>query len=222
LAPIDGRQLAGEVRGRTAAQPEEAIMKINWAVCSMTMAIGAATLGAGSMAMAKDPDPAAAMAAYEKAAAPGDQHKLLQKMVGKWDVAVKSWMAPGQPPMESKGTAEAKTILGDRFVEMKFNGTMMDKPFEGIGTTGYDNTKKKFVGTWIDSMSTGIMRTEGTADAAGKVITNQATSSDPMTGKEARLKIVEKWESDNKHTSEFFEKRGGKEMKTMEIVYTKK
>ena len=83
----------------------------------------------------------------------------------------------------------------------------MDKPFSGVGTTGYDNTKKKFVGTWIDSMSTGIMRSEGTADPTGKVITAQAVGSDPLTGKESRTRIVEKWEGDTKKVEEFFEKK---------------
>ena len=190
-------------------------MNRGWTLCAV------AAMGISATAWAKEPDPATVAAAYEKAGTPGEQHKQLQKMLGKWDIAMKSWMVPGQPPTESKGTAEVKPILGDRFVEMKVNATFMDKPFSGIGTTGYDNTKKKFVGTWIDSMSTGIMRSEGTADATGKVITTQAVASDPLTGKETHTRMVEKWESDSKFVEEFYEKRGGKEAKTMEIVYTK-
>jgi hypothetical protein len=169
----------------------------------------------------KQPDPAAMMAAYEKAAAPGDQHKQLQKMVGKWSIALKTWMAPGQPPTETAGTATVKSLLGDRFVQMEVASTFMGKPFNGIGIHGYDNTKKKYVGTWIDSMSTGIMRSEGTADATGKVLTAQATASDPLTGKESKMRIVQKWESDDKIVEEFFEKRGPKEQKVMEITYTR-
>lgn len=166
-------------------------------------------------------DPQAMMAAYEKAGAPGEAHLTLKKFVGKWNVEMKSWMAPDQPPMESKGTAEVKPILGDRFVQLTLASTMMGKPFSGIGTTGYDNAKKKFVGTWMDSMSTGIMRSEGTADASGKVINSQITGTDPLTGKESKMRIVEKWESDDKLVEEFYEKKRGKEVKTMEIVYTR-
>jgi hypothetical protein len=97
----------------------------------------------------------------------------------------------------------------------------MGKPFSGQGVTGYDNTKKKFVGTWIDSMSTGIMRSEGTTDASGKVMTTQMTGVDPLTGKESKMKIVTKWEGDDKLVDEFYEKRGGKEIKTMEITYSR-
>jgi hypothetical protein len=169
----------------------------------------------------KEHDPAAMMAEYEKASLPGDQHKLLQKMVGKWNLSLKSWMAPNQPPTESTGTAEVKSLLGDRFVQTTVTSSFMGKPFNGIGTTGFDKGKKKFVGTWIDSMSTGMMRSEGTSDAAGKVMTSQAVATDPVTGKESRMRIVGKWESDDKMVEEFYEKHGGKEAKTMEITYTR-
>jgi hypothetical protein len=175
----------------------------------------------GKKAAGKEPDPQAMMAEYEKLSQPVEQHKMLQKMVGKWTVAMKSWMAPNQPPMESTGTAEVKSLFGDRYIQMSFNATFMGKPFSGLATTGYDRGKKKFVGTWIDSMSTGMMRSEGTADASGKVITSQGVAVDPMTGKESRTRMVEKWESDDKVVEEFFEKRGGKEAKTMEITYTR-
>jgi Protein of unknown function (DUF1579) len=169
----------------------------------------------------KEPDPQAMMAAYEKAAAPGEQHKMLQKQVGKWNLSLKSWHAPGQPPEESTGTAETKSLLGDRYIQTTLNSTMTGRSFSGQGTTGYDNARKKFVGTWIDSMSTGIMRSEGTTDPSGKVMTTQASYTDPVTGKETRMKIVGKWESDDKLVEEFYEKRGGKEAKTMEITYTR-
>lgn len=166
-------------------------------------------------------DPQAMMEAMEKAGTPGEHHKVLLKRVGKWDVVVKAWMAPGQPPMESKGTAEAKSILGDRFIQMNFTGSFMDKPFNGIGVTGFDNVKKKVVGTWIDNMSTSIMRSEGTFDAASKTTSSTSVGMDPITGKECKGRTVEKWESDNKVVEEFFRKVGSKEMKAMEIVYTR-
>jgi hypothetical protein len=169
----------------------------------------------------KEADPAAMMAAYEKAAEPAEQHKLLQKQVGKWNLSLKSWPAPGAPAMESNGTAETKSLLGDRYVQTQVTSDMMGKPFTGIGTTGYDKAKKKFVGTWIDSMSTGMMLSEGTADAAGKVFTTQAVSTDPLSGKQTKMRIVSKWESDDKIVEEFYEKKGGKDVKTMEITYTR-
>jgi hypothetical protein len=79
--------------------------------------------------------------------------------------------------MESTGTAEGKALLGDGFVQTTVSSTFMGKPFSGVGVSGYDKARKKFVGTWMDSMSTGIGRIEGTADTSGKVITSQMTST---------------------------------------------
>src|SRR3954463_2126704 len=93
-------------------------------VCSLVMIALAATPAFAEPEKAKgkgggkEPEPQAAVAAYERAATPGEAHKLLQKMVGKWTVAMKSWMVPGQPAVESTGTAEVKSLLGDRFVQM--------------------------------------------------------------------------------------------------------
>jgi hypothetical protein len=197
-------------------------------VCSLSLALALPALAqqpekAGDKPAGKkqEADMQAMMAAYEKAAEPGPAHKQLQRTVGKWNISMKSWGAPGAPPMESTGTAEAKSLLGDRYVQMTVNSTFMGKPFNGVGISGYDNGKKKFVGTWIDSMSTGMMRTEGTADPAGKVVTAQASSTDPLSGKESKMRIVQTFETDDKIVEEFYEKKGPKEVKMMEITYTR-
>ena len=44
----------------------------------------------------------------------------------------------------------------------------MGIPYRGHGMTGFDNVTDKYWSTWNDSMSTGIMVTEGTCDAQGK------------------------------------------------------
>ena len=169
----------------------------------------------------KDADPAAMMAAYQKAGEPAAEHKELLKQVGKWNLVIKSWFDPKQPPTESPGTAETKALLGDRFIQTTVSSTMMGTPFNGISTVGYDKRKKKFVGTWLDSMSTGITSSEATSSDGGKVFTTQMVGTDPVTGKQNKMKAVAKWESDDKIVEEFFERKGGKEIKSMEITYTR-
>ena len=43
------------------------------------------------------------MAMMMELAKPGDNHKLLEGVVGKWSYAVKFWMSPDAPPSESTG-----------------------------------------------------------------------------------------------------------------------
>src|ERR1035438_2526899 len=104
--------------------------------------------------------------AWMAAATPGEAHKKLEPMVGSFTVVTKMWMDPAKPPEESTGTSESKWVLGGRFVEQRVEGTAMGQPFSGIGYTGYDNYKKKYVGSWTDTMGTMIMISTGTADAS--------------------------------------------------------
>ena len=118
------------------------------------------------------------MKAWMAAATPGEAHKKLEPVVGSFTVQTKMWMDPSKPPEETAGTSENKWVLGGRFVEQQVEGTAMGQPFSGIGYTGYDNYKKKYVGTWTDSMGTMIMTSTGTADASGKKITFWSTMDD--------------------------------------------
>ena len=111
--------------------------------------------------LAKDKKPTEAemqamMETYKKLATPGEPHKLLASMAGSWTTQTKSWMEPNKPPMESAGTADMKMLLDGRFLQQEFTGDMMGQPYSGIGIDGYDNLRKSYVSTWIDTMGTGI------------------------------------------------------------------
>lgn len=168
-------------------------------------------------------DEKAMMEAWAKFMTPGSEHKQMAASVGTWETSVKSWMDPSKPPMESKGTAENKMILGGRFLEQRFTGTMMDQPFEGIGVTGYDNYKKKYVTTWMDSMGTGIMYGLGTADATGKTLTFTGELDDPMEGKTKPYKNTITFVDNDHQTFEMWcPGPDGKMAKMMEIHYVRK
>jgi len=162
------------------------------------------------------------MDAMMKAGQPGEFHAKLKAMEGNWDTTVKSYMSPGTPT-ESKGVSTRKWIMDGRFLQEDNTGDFMGMPFKGMGITGYDNIQKKYVSTWIDNMGTSIMNSTGTVDATGKTFTYECESPDPMTGKMTKTKMVTKIIDDKKHT---FEMSGpgpdGKEMKMLEITYTKK
>jgi hypothetical protein len=114
-------------------------------------------------------------------------------------------------------------ILDGRFLQEDFNGEFMGKQFQGIGVTGYDNMKKKYVGSWIDSMSTGVFSSEGTADTDGKEFTFQGKMDDPMTGQKNKpFKWVVRILDADKHTFEMHDLTLGEKSKTMEMTYTRK
>ena len=197
----------------------------------MRSRILAATLVAACTAMlafAEDPKPKAApgqaeMEAMMKAATPGDAHKKLNPMAGTFNAEVKMWMQPGAPPAGGAGVAENSWALDGRFLEQHFTGNFMGMPFTGMGFTGYDNIKKKYVGTWMDTMTTSMMISTGTANADGKSYTFTSTMDDPMTGKSSPVKETVTIVDDDHHTLEMWGAApDGKMFKTMEIAYTRK
>lgn len=163
------------------------------------------------------------MKAWIAFATPGAPHKALEGLAGTWDVKSKVWMAPGAPPEETAGTAENRMILGGRYLEQRYEGTAMGQPFHGIGTTAFDNYKKKFVATWVDSMGTGIMVTTGTFDKAGKAITSWGTMDDPALKKTTKVKTVVTILDADHHTYEsWYGGPDGKMVKSLEIRFARK
>ncbi|WP_342347469.1 DUF1579 domain-containing protein [uncultured Nitrospira sp.] len=170
----------------------------------------------------KPMDPQAMMEMYKKLATPGEPHKLFASLAGNWTTKTKSWMEPDKPPMESTGSAEMKMLLDGRFLKQKFTGEMMGQPYSGIGIDAYDNVRKKYVTAWIDTMGTGIFMMEGTASADGKTITMQGQHEEPGGGQMTHRAV---WTIVDDNTQTFVmygAHHEGKEMKMMEIIYTRK
>ncbi len=178
------------------------------------------------------PDQAEMMKQMMEMAKLNENHKLLASLDGTWSYTVKMWMDgdTSKKPEESKGTAVRKSIMDGRYVVMNVTGNMeMPGPdgkmkkvtFKGQGTEGYDNVKKKFIGTWMDNMGTGIMTSEGDYDPATKTFTYTGEYA-MLPGMTQKIREVVKLDDKNHMTFEWYEDRGGKEAKTMEIDYTRK
>jgi hypothetical protein len=161
-----------------------------------------------------------------------ENHKLLADLAGTWSYTVKMWMNPdpNAKPEESKGTAVRKSMMDGRFFVVDVSGKMempgadgkkKEMTFKGMGIDGYDNVKKKFVGTWMDNMGTGVMMSEGDYDPATKTFT-YASEYEAIPGMKTKIREVVKVVDKNHHTFEWYENRGGQEVKTMEINYTRK
>jgi len=168
------------------------------------------------------PEQQAEMEAYMKAGTPGEPHQHLASTVGSYDLSIKSWHEPGGPAMESGGTATRTMMLDGRVLVEEVTSSTMGMSFTGHGMRGYDNVSEKYWSTWIDSMSTGMMLSEGTCDADNACSFtgswNDAIKQAPM-----HVRMTTRWTSP---TTEVFTMygpdRSGTEMKMMEITYTKK
>jgi hypothetical protein len=159
--------------------------------------------------------------AQEKLPEPGAEHKLLARLEGTWTAKVKSWLEPGKPPEESSGTMVRKMILDGRYREERYNGTVLGKPFKGLGIFGYDLELKKYFMSWIDNLGTGLMVSYGTYDPQTKSWSYLSEEEGPQ-GK-LKIRDVLRMISDNELRFEMYRTPpDNKEIKIMEITYTRK
>ena len=163
------------------------------------------------------------MQAYMMAATPGEMHEHLAKEAGVWNGQTTMYM-PGAEPVTSECVSTITPIMDGRFTKCEIKGDMSGMgPFEGSGFYGFDNVSRKFVSTWIDTQSTGIMNGTGELSEDGKVMSWKFTFNCPVTKKPAIMREIETTTGPNTRRFEMFgpDPKTGKEFKMMNIEFTK-
>jgi len=150
-------------------------------------------------------------------------HEHLKQFEGTWDAVSKFFMEPGKPAVESKGSETGKLVSGGLWLVFDYKGDMFGIPFVGHGVMGYDTHKKKYVGSWVDSMATGLFTSEGTCDDKGKVFTSVMEGTDPESGKTMKMKHVsEIKDADTKTLTFYMDGPDGKEIVMGTIEYKRR
>ena len=153
---------------------------------------------------------------------PQKEHEWLQQLTGEWETETEIVVEPGKPPQKMKGS-ESNRAIGGYWVHSEHKGTADGVPFTGILTLGYDAEKKKYVGTWIDSMTSILWHYQGVVDAAGKILTLDAEGPDmEHSGKTAKFReTIEVKSKDQKVFTSAIEK-DGKWLTFLTSTYTRK
>jgi len=159
----------------------------------------------------------AEMEAYMKLAQPGEHHKHLSHLAGKWKTSGQIFN-PGQPPVDMSGTMEASWILGGRYLQELHTGSFMGQPFEGRSLDGYDNIAKEYFSTWVDNMGTGVMVFHGSCDDPCKVMTSTAEGPDPMSGKVVKTKTVTTFVDPDTYSFEMYMLGAGKDGQDTKVM----
>jgi hypothetical protein len=153
---------------------------------------------------------------------PGPEHALFKEDEGTWDAVVEMFVPGQQQPMTSKGVETNTLGCGGLCVITDFKGDMGDMTFHGHGTATWDAAKKKYVGSWTDSMSQGLMLTEGTYDPAKRTFTGWSEAPD-ATGKVVKSRAVTEYkDKSNRVMSMYMPGPDGKEALGMRITYKKR
>lgn len=175
-------------------------------------------------APAKTDGMAEMMKRWQEVCTPNEHHQKLAQFIGEWKTETRMWMQPGAEPTVSEGTAKFHWLSEGRWLAQDLDSEMMGMPYHGFGITGYDNFKKKYVGSWVDSMSTALITMEGNLDHSGKTMLMYGLMDEPMTGEHDKtVKYVTRWVSDDKFVFEIHDMSIGEtNTKVMEVTYTRK
>lgn len=157
-----------------------------------------------------------------KMPAPTKEHEWLLKFAGTWEGQGECYFDPNKP-MKLQGTETAKAV-GGFWLQSDIKGEFAGQPMAGCMTLGYDPNKKKFVGTWIDSMSSHMFKYEGTVDSTGNVLTLEGEGPSPLDpSKMAKFKDVTEFKgADQKVMSSFVQGPDGKWIPMMKMESKKK
>ena len=109
---------------------------------------------------------------------PAKEHEWLQKFVGEWETDIEVYMEPGKSPMKSKGSHHDHMVGGFWLLS---EGRNHEVPYHFVLTLGYNAQLSKYVGTWIDTMTSHIWKYQGTVNAAGNILTLETEGPSPMS-----------------------------------------
>lgn len=173
-----------------------------------------------SFISAQQGDQAEMMKKWQEYMTPGPVQKSFAKMAGDWKADV-TIFDPSGKEMKSEGTAHYDMVLGGRYLQSTFKGNMMGMPMEGMGLDAYDNATKDYISIWIDNFGTGVMYMKGKWNDASKEVVYTGSNVDPMTGKDQPMKTIMRTMDDKHFQMLMFNIDGDKEIKTMQIDYTR-
>jgi hypothetical protein len=142
---------------------------------------------------------------------PGPEHEKMKEFVGTWDAVME--MA-GQ---KTKGTATYRSICGGMWLASDFEGDLGGLKFQGHGVDGYDQRKKKYVGTWFDSLTSAPLHFEGSMDPKTKLIVMTGESVSP-DGKPEKFKNT----TEHKDKEMYMVQPDGQEALAFTIEYTRR
>jgi hypothetical protein len=153
---------------------------------------------------------------------PGPEHAIFKMDEGTWDATIELTPGPGMPSMTSTGV-ETNTIgCGGLCLVTDFKGELMPgMNFHGHGLTTWDSAARKYVGTWTDSMSSGLASMTGTYDSAAKKMTTTTENRDPSGALVKSRSVSEYPAPDRRVMTMYAAGPDGKENQTLRITYTR-
>ena len=193
-------------------------------ICSL-LVTGAVVLGAVSSEQNPLPDElVAASGLPQEMPKPGPEHAWLAKQIGTWETKHQLRFGPNTPWIKYTGTVKTKSSCGGFWITTVTESTILGMPIEGQQQLGFDQHKKEFVATWIDSFADYLVVYTGTLSDDKKVLTLSGSVRDPNNlDKGIPMKMVVTMKSDDELATQMFVPGpDGKDYGNMEIEHKRK
>jgi hypothetical protein len=149
----------------------------------------------------------------------GGHHRHLERFVGIWTGRITIWTDADSEPIFYESTAEARWILGRRYLEWTHSGLLDGVPFRGLGIDGFNTVTGRYESVWIDNLGTLILYYVGSCSDGGRVRSLETTFTEPAVGRAVTQRVVYTWVNDDLFSYESFVKQGNSEHRTMLVEY---
>lgn len=142
-------------------------------------------------------DMAAMMKTAQKFTEPGENHRVLERFLGRWKTETRITMPGFEAPPET-GVVEYSWLMKGRWLQSESQGNFMGMPTQGFSIMGYDNFKMSFVTCTVKSMDTAMLTSEGDLDPSGKALITYGAMDEYLTGEHDKMvKYVWRFISDS-------------------------
>ncbi|HSS20415.1 MAG TPA: DUF1579 family protein [Pyrinomonadaceae bacterium] len=180
-----------------------------------TVNVGSTPIGSGSN------DPASGQSTMQGGVQGRPETQRLRFREGVWNVTMEFQPTPRSEKMSMTGVQTNK--LSGPWLTSDLEATMNGRPFLGHGVNGYDPSKGKYVGIWVDSTRNYITRVEGTYDASGKIFTTTSMEKDARGANVPLTEVTETVDDNTEITTLWVpgEKKGEK-FARIKLTYTRR
>lgn len=138
------------------------------------------------------------MSQAAKWTAPGKKHEILERFLGEWETEMKFTMAGMDKMPPSKGESKVTWLMDGRWIQSEGTGSMMGMPMKNFMIMGYDNFKKSFRVTMLNSIDTAMLVSEGDLTQNEDVLITYGTLDEYLTGEHDKMvKYVWRFLSDD-------------------------
>jgi hypothetical protein len=150
----------------------------------------------------------------------GEEHLLFRKDVGLWDAEVEVRPAPGAEPQCSTGKSMSRLVCDDRWLVTEFRNETSG--FEGHGLYGWDVARRKYVGTWVDTMTRWLVIGEGDWDPQRRTLTLDTRATMPGGREIEWRQVTELVDDDTQVYRSFVPGPGGEPFEMMKVTYRRR